>query len=130
MNERLKNTSMVGALSDVVEDLGDLLQKEVRLAKAELSEKLATKLRAGVWMSVTGIFGICAALVLIEAAIFAIASYGLALHWSCLIVAAALAVVAVGAYAVGRADARASVTPTRTIHQVQRDVAAAKEQLS
>jgi uncharacterized membrane protein YqjE len=130
MNERLKNTAMVGALSDVVEDLGDLLQKEVRLAKAELSEKLATKLRAGVWMSVTGIFGLCAVLVLIEAVVFAIASYGLALHWSCLIVAAALAVVAVGAYAIGRADARASVSPSRTIHQVQRDVAAAKEQLS
>ena len=130
MNERLKNTAMVGALSDAVEDLGDLLQKEVRLAKAELSEKLATKLRAGVWMSVTGIFGLCAVLVLIEAVVFAIASYGLALHWSCLIVAAALAVVAVGAYAIGRADARASVSPSRTIHQVQRDVAAAKEQLS
>jgi uncharacterized membrane protein YqjE len=130
MNERLKNTAMVGALSDVVEDLGDLLQKEVRLAKAELSEKLATKLRAGVWMSVTGIFGLCAVLVLIEAAIFAIASYGFALHWSCLIVAAALAVVALAAYAIGRADARASVSPRRTINQVQRDVAAAKEQLS
>jgi len=130
MNERLKNTAMVGALSDAVEDLGALLQKEVRLAKAELAEKLATKLRAGVWMSVTGIFGLCAVLVLIEAVVFAIASYGLALHWSCLIVAAALAVVAVGAYAIGRADARASVSPSRTIHQVQRDVAAAKEQLS
>jgi len=130
MNERLKNTAMVGALSDAVEDLGALLQKEVRLAKAELAEKLATKLRAGVWMSVTGIFGLCAVLVLIEAVVFAIASYGLALHWSCLIVAAALAVVAVGAYAIGRADARASVSPSRTIHQFQRDVAAAKEQLS
>ncbi len=130
MNERLKNTVMVGTLSDVVEDLADLFQKEVRLAKAELSEKVSAKLRAGLWMSVTGALAVCAALVLIEAAIFAIASYGLALHWSCLIVAAALSIAAAGAYAIGRTDARTSVTPTRTLHQVRRDVAAAKEQLS
>jgi hypothetical protein len=121
MNERLKDSLLIGTLSDVVEDVTDLLQKEVRLAKAELSEKISIKLRAGLWMSITGVLGICAGLVIIEAAIFAIASYGLALHWSCL---------AAVAYAMGSADTRASVTPTRTLHQVQRDISAAKEQLS
>jgi hypothetical protein len=130
MNEGIKNTAMVGALSEVVEDLADLFQKEVRLAKAELSEKVSTKLRAGVWMSLTGAFALCAALVLIEAAIFGIASLGLALHWSCLIVAAALSAAAAGSFAIGRADAQAGVTPTRTLHQLRRDVATAKEQLS
>jgi uncharacterized membrane protein YqjE len=130
MNERLKNSVMVSALSDVAEDLADLLQKEVRLAKAEVTEKLATKLRAGLWLSITAALAISAALVVIEAAIFAIASYGISLHWSCLIVAAALAVASAGAYAISRADSRASVTPTRTLHQVHQDVAAAKEQLS
>jgi uncharacterized membrane protein YqjE len=130
MNERFKDSLLIGTLSDVVGDLADLLQKELRLAKAELSEKLSTKLRAGLWMSITGALGIFAALVLIEAAVFAIASYGLALHWSCLIVAAALVVAAVSAYAIGSADARASVTPTRTLRQVRQDVAAAKERLS
>lgn len=130
MNERLKDSLLIGTLSDVVGDLADLLQKELRLAKAELSEKISTKLRAGLWMSITGALGICAALILIEAAIFALASYGLALHWSCLIVAAALVVAAAGAYAIGAADARASVTPTRTLRQVRQDVAAAKEQFS
>ena len=130
MKEGIKNTAMVAALSDVAEDLADLFQKELRLAKAELSEKISTKLRAGLWMSLTGAFAFCAALVLIQAAIFAIASFGLALHWSCLIVAAVLGGAAAGAHAIGRADAQASVTPTRTLHQVRRDVATAKEQLS
>jgi uncharacterized membrane protein YqjE len=130
MNERLKDSLLMGTLSDVVEDVTDLLQKEVRLAKAELSEKISIKLRAGLWMSITGVLGICAGLVIIEAAIFAIASYGLALPWSCLIVAAVLVVLAAVAYAMGSADTRASVTPTRTLHQVQRDISAAKEQLS
>src|SRR6185312_7206223 len=130
MSERLKDSLLIGTLSDVVGDVADLLQKELRLAKAELSEKLSTKLRAGLWMSITAALAIFAALVLIEAAIFAIASYGLALHWSCLIVAAALVVAAAGAYAIGNADARASVTPTRTLRQVRQDVVAAKERHS
>jgi hypothetical protein len=130
MNGSLKDTALVGALSDLLEDVTDLLQKEVRLAKAELSEKLTIKLRGGLWLSVTAALAVCAALVLIEGAIFAIASFGLALHWSCLIVAAILAAAAAGAYAVGRADAQASITPSRTLRQVHRDVAAAKEQLS
>ena len=129
MAESLKNTALVGAFSDVVGDFADLLQKEMRLAKAELSAKLSAKLRAGVWMSGAALLGIFAALVLIEAAVFGIAAYGIALHWSCLIVAAVLAVVGAAAYAKGSADAREEITPTRTLHQVQQDIATAKEQL-
>ena len=62
MAESLKNTALVGAFSDVVGDFADLLQKEMRLAKAELSAKLSAKLRAGVWMSVAALLGIFAAL--------------------------------------------------------------------
>ena len=80
-------------------------------------------------MSVAALLGIFAALVLIEAAVFGIAAYGIALHWSCLIVAAVLAVVGAAAYAKGSADAREEITPTRTLHQVQQDIATAKEQL-
>jgi uncharacterized membrane protein YqjE len=130
MAESLKNTALAGAFSDVIGDLADLVQKEVRLARVELSAKLSTKLRAGIWMSAAAVFGIFAAVVLVEAAIFGIAAYGIALHWSCLIVAAALAVVGAGAYAMGSADAREDVTPTRTIHQVKQDIATAKEQLT
>jgi hypothetical protein len=130
MAESLKNTALAGAFSDVLGDLADLVQKEVRLARVELSAKLSTKLRAGIWMSAAAVFGIFAAVVLVEAAIFGIAAYGIALHWSCLIVAAALAVIGAGAYAMGSADAHEDVTPTRTIHQVKQDIATAKEQLT
>jgi VIT1/CCC1 family predicted Fe2+/Mn2+ transporter len=130
MNERLKDSALVGALSDVVGDLAELFQKEMRLAKIEVAGKISQKLRAGVWMSISGGIGFLAAMVFIEAAVFAIASYGIALHWSCIIVAAALAVLGAAAYAKGRADAGAELTPTHTLHQVQRDIATAKEQLS
>jgi uncharacterized membrane protein YqjE len=130
MAESLKNTALAGAFSNVIGDLADLVQKEMRLARAELSAKLSTKLRAGLWMSVAAVFAIFAAMVVVQAAIFGIAAYGIALHWSCLIVAAVLAVLGAAAYAMGSADAHEDVTPARTIHQVKQDIATAKEQLT
>ncbi len=126
----IKNTALARALSDVVADLADLFEKEVRLARAELSEKLTLKIQAGVWMSVAAALGLVAALLLIQALVFGIASgFGIALHWSCLIVAALLAAVAAPTYAVGRAKAQEELTPSRTLHQVNQDIETAKEQL-
>jgi uncharacterized membrane protein YqjE len=130
MADNFKNTALARALSDVVADLADLVQKEVRLARAELAEKLSLTIQAGVWMSVAAALGLMAALLLVEALVFGIASgFGVALHWSCVIVAALLAAIAAAAYAKGRATAKEDLLPSRTIHQVQQDIATAREQL-
>jgi hypothetical protein len=126
----LKNHPLPRALSDVLADLADLFQKEMRLAKAELSEKLSIKAWAGVWMAVAAVFGLLAVILIVQAAVFAVATFGFAMHWSCLIVAAVLAAVGAAAFAKGRADAAEDFTPNRTIHQVKQDIAIAKEQLS
>ena len=47
------------------DDLADLFQKEVQLAKAELSEKVAAKFRGTAWMAVAGMLGLLALLLLI-----------------------------------------------------------------
>lgn len=52
------------------------------------------------------------------------------MHWSCLIVAGGLAVIAAIAFAKGRADAREDLRPERTINQIKRDISTAKEQLT
>ena len=126
----LKNQALPRALSDVVADLADLFQKEMRLAKAELSEKLSIKAWAGVWMAAAAFFALLAVILIVQAAVFAVATFGFAMHWSCLIVAAVLAAVGAAAFAKGRADAAEDLTPNRTIHQVKQDIAIAKEQLS
>ena len=126
----LKNQALPRALSDVVADLADLFQKELRLAKAELSEKLSIKAWAGVWMAAAAFFALLAVILVVQAAVFAVATFGFAMHWSCLIVAAVLAAVGAAAFAKGRADAAEDLTPNRTIHQVKQDIAIAKEQLS
>jgi VIT1/CCC1 family predicted Fe2+/Mn2+ transporter len=128
--ERLKDATLPHVVSSVVADLADLFQKEMRLARAELSAKISTKIQAGVWMSVAGVLGLIAALLVVQAAVFAIASYGIALHWASLIVAAVAAVLALIFFFKGRSDAKEELAPTRTINQVKRDIAIAKEQLS
>ena len=130
MAEHLKNSLLPHMLTEVVGDFADLIQKELRLAKVEVSEKFAAKLRGGLWMGIAGGIGIVALLLVVQAVVFAIASYGLALHWASLIVAAALGAVAAAAYAKARADAHEELTPRRTLHQVQQDIRTAKEQLT
>ena len=130
MADRLRNSALPHTLSEVVGDLADLLQKELRLARAELSEKLSIKLRAGVWMSIAGVLGLITVLLIAEAVVFGIATWGIPLHWSCLIVAGVLALAGAAAYAKGKANAQEDLAPTRTIHQVKRDIATAKEQLT
>jgi hypothetical protein len=129
-HERLRNSGLAQALTDLLADLADLLRKELQLAKTEITEKIVSRLRASVWMVVAGLLGMVAALLLVEAAVFAIASFGIALHWSCLLVAAVLAAAAAAAFFQGRAAAQDELLPTRTAKQISQDIKTAKEQLT
>jgi uncharacterized membrane protein YqjE len=102
----------------------------LQLAKTEITEKIASRLRASVWMVVAGVLGMIAAFLLMEAAVFGIASFGIALHWSCLLVAAVLAAGATAAFFQGRAAAQDELLPTRTAKQISQDIKIAKEQLT
>jgi len=128
--EQLKQSGFASSLSATLADLSDLFQKELRLARAEMTEKLSVKVRAGVWMMVAGLFGLIAFFLLVQAAVFGIASFGIALHWACLIVAGVIGAAAAVTYYRGRADAQENLAPTRTITQIKRDIAVTKEQLS
>lgn len=125
--EDLKHSALPRALADAIADGIDLFQKELRLARAEITEKFATKLKAGTYFAIAALLGFVVVMVLVEAAIFALAARGIALHWACLIVAAVLAVAAGAIFALGRADAKESVSPDRTIAQIKQDIATAKE---
>jgi hypothetical protein len=129
-HDRLRNSGLAQALTDLFADLGDLLQKELQLAKTEITEKITSRLRASAWMVIAGVLGMVAALLLVEAAVFAIASFGLALHWSCLLVAAVLAAGAAAALYHGRSIAEDELLPTRTARQITQDIKTAKEQLT
>jgi hypothetical protein len=128
--ERLRASPLPRALSDVVVDVADLIQKETRLARAEIGEKLSNKLRAGAWMVIAAAVALIAFLMLIEGLALWIATFGMSLYASHWIIGAALALISVLTYFAGRADARESLAPERTIHQVNRDLRETKERLT
>ena len=124
-------SSLPNAFSKVVTDLADLMQKEMQLARAELSEKLSVSIRAGVWMSAAAVLAIVGVFLIVQAIVLGLsAETGIALHWSCLIVAAVLAAAAGAGFSKGRADVPEQLTPDRAINQVKQDIAVAKEQFT
>jgi hypothetical protein len=127
--DALRNAALPRAAAEVIGDLADLIQKELQLAKAELTEKLTVKLRAGVWICVAGGAALIAVSLVVEGLVFALAAFGIGLLWACLIVAAAFALIAACAYAKASSGVHEDMSPARTIHQVQEDMATAKEQL-
>jgi uncharacterized membrane protein YqjE len=129
-HESIKGTPFARSLSDLLSDLSHLVRKELELARAEMSSKFATKAQGGIWAGAAGLFGIIALLTVVQAVVFGIASFGIALHWSCLIVAAVCLLGAAIAYWRARSDLQEDLTPTRTINQIKQDIAAAKEQWS
>jgi hypothetical protein len=129
-HDALRNSELVRALTDLLGDFSYLVQKEIRLARAEMTQKISTRLQAGVWMLIAGVLGLIAALLIIEALIFAIASYGLALHWACLLVAGILAAAGAAVFYHGRSLADEDLLPKRSMRQLTRDIETAKEQLT
>lgn len=128
--DRLQHSGLAQAFTDLLADLGDLLQKEVQLAKAEVTEKITSRLKASMWMVGAGLLALIAGLLVVEAAVFAIASFGLALHWACLVVAGVLAAGALAAFYYGRSVADDDLLPERSVRQISQDIRTAKEQLT
>jgi Putative Actinobacterial Holin-X, holin superfamily III len=77
-HDALRNTGLTRAVTDLLADLSDLVQKELRLAKAEVTENISARLQAGAWMVAAAALAFIAILLVVEAAVFAVASYGLA----------------------------------------------------
>lgn len=129
-HEQLRLSTTVRALADVVGDFTDLLQKEVQLARAELSDNLSAKLQGGVWIGIAAALAGLAVLFCLQALVFGLASYGVALHWAFLIVSSGTAILAGLAFFIGRVDAGRSLLPQRTLNQLQQDVIRSKEHLT
>ena len=126
-NDNLQSTALVRALADLLSDFSDLVQKELRLARAEIADKVSLKVRGGIWFAAAGVLGFVAALLFLEAVVFAIASAGLAIYWACLIVAACLLILGGIAFFLGRSDVAEDMLPTRSTRQLSKVVNTVKE---
>ena len=115
---------------DVINQLTTLVRKEGQLARAELSEKVG-QVGAGLGLVVGGAVLIMPGLVvLLEAAAAALQSTGMAAHWAALIVGGAVVVIGLILIAIGVTRFKAkNLVPSKTIDQLQRDAAVAKDQM-
>jgi cytochrome c biogenesis protein CcdA len=127
-HESLRDSGLVRAATDLFADLSDLVQKEIRLARAEIVHKLSLNIRGGIFMAAAGVIGFLAVIFVLEGIVFAIASGGLAVYWACFIVAAGLLVIAAAVFMTGRSQAEAELAP-RTTRQLGATLRTAKEQL-
>ena len=116
-------------MSLLLSDFSDLLQKEIALAKGELSKNISDKVTGSVWMVVAGAVFMVALLTLVAGIVFLIASFGLAMHWSAFIVAAGLAVIGAITLFAGKSKMSGDTMPRRSMTQVKEDVRVVKEQM-
>jgi hypothetical protein len=115
---------------DVINQLTTLMRKEGQLARAELSEKIS-QIGAGLGLVIGGAVLIMPGLVvLLEAGVAALQSTGMAPHWAALIVGGVVVIVGLLLVAIGVSRFRAkNLVPSKTIEQLQRDAAVAKDQM-
>jgi hypothetical protein len=127
-HETWGDVRLVRAISHLAVDLTDLAQKEFRLARAEITQKVAQQVEAGIWFAVAGLLAFLAVGLLVEAAVFFLASKGIALHVACTIVTVIVAAMAALAFYCGRAKVPSTLTPDRTARQIRETVTSVKEQ--
>ena len=123
--------SVPDLLGDLVDQTSTLVRKEVQLARAEFSEKLAAMGAAGASLAVGGVLLLAALIVLLQAAVAALVEYAhLSATVSALIVAIVVALIGYGVLRGGLSRLKASnLTPDRTVAQLSRDAEVAKEQV-
>jgi hypothetical protein len=120
--------SIPALFGDAVEQLGKLVSNEVQLARAEISEKVAQAGMGVAYVAAAGVLLIPVLVVLLITLALWLAQLGLSPVVSHLIAAAVGMAVSLILGLVGLNHLKAEkLSPTVTIQQVERDVAAAKE---
>ena len=117
-------------LKSFANDLTTLLRQEVRLARTETREKLG-EMTGGIGLVAgAAILAIPGLVILLQAIATMLIVKGMQPQWALLIVG--VVVLAIGAILlmVGLGRLKAShLSPDRTLHQIRRDAAVAKEQI-
>ena len=129
-HDRLANSDFLRTLSDVLGDFSELLQKEIRLARAELSQMLAAKLQASGWAIAAVVAALLAAILIVETAVFALVALGFKPPWACLSVAVILSVGAALAFLQARRLAQNGLGAPHVLGQVTQDIHTIKERLT
>jgi uncharacterized membrane protein YqjE len=124
------NRSIADVLRDVIAQVTSLMHKEAQLARVELSENVS-RAALGLGLIVGGaVLLIPALVILLEAAVAALEQNGMRAAEATAIVGGCTLVLGLILVAIGISRLRLkSLMPNKTIQQLQRDAAAAKQQM-
>jgi putative superfamily III holin-X len=117
--------------TDVINQFTTLLMKEGELARTEMSEKI-TRVAVGLGLIVGGSVLLTPALViLLQAGVSALITNNIVMEpWAPLIVGGAVFLIGIILLLIGISRLKAdALMPNKTIHQIQRDVSVAKQQV-
>jgi hypothetical protein len=124
LSSQARGDASVGELvSRVATDLSTLVRQELGLAKAEVKQEVTQAGKAVVLFAVGGVAGLMVLVFLSLAAMDGMATAGVALWLSALIVAAVWVVLGGIAALVGRGEIKKLDGPKRTLETVKEDVA-------
>ncbi len=130
MDPHINSRSIPELVGSLVDDLARLFKTEIQLAKAETTEMIAGYVTAVARIAIGAAILIAALVLLLQAMAVFLTVAGLAQHYSLLAVGVLAAVVGAVLLMSGQSKIRTTgMTLQRTVQQMQRDVATAKEQL-
>jgi hypothetical protein len=112
----------------VISDVAYLVQTEIRLARAEITQKLSRAARGGVLVGVAAILLLSGIFMLLLDAARWLEVAGLRQEWSMLLVGGLTVVVGIALAVAGANSLKGSaLVPDQTIEQVRADIGVAKE---
>jgi hypothetical protein len=123
--------SLMSLFTAVIDEGMRLIQTEVRLAKAEISDKIGRLANSGVALASGAIIVLAAIIMLLTGIVHWLVVAGIPDQWGYLIVGVVAGGIGVGVLAKGLSDLKAAnLMPDRTIDQVKADFQAVKEHVS
>jgi uncharacterized membrane protein YqjE len=119
---------LASTVTEVVSEIAHLLQTEVRLARAEIGEKLASAANGGMLVGMAAVLSLAGLIVLLLAAVKWLDLAGLPQEWGLPLVGGIAVIIGIALALVGANRFRApALTPDRTISQLRADISVAKE---
>ncbi len=119
---RANDKGMIDLAGNVLRDIVSLLQAELQLLRAEISEKLKLTALSAALIGAGALLLAATIVLLLQAAIAGLVAYGIAWPFAILIVAAATLLLGAGLIWFGVNNLRLSrLAPSKTLNQLEKD---------
>ena len=119
---------LASLVTQVMSDLAYLLQTEIRLARAEIGEKISTAANGGMFIGIAAVLFLTGLPILLLAGVRWLEIAGLPNQWGLLLVGGGVVLIGLILALVGANNLKGSaLKPDRTIEQVRADFSTAKE---